>query len=218
MAVKIFFVSIALSILILAIGITPALALEDNQLLEDYLYQCPPSKKQILPVLKVLPFKVISDTISGVSATTPTIVIPYSPETFQWLGKNLEMAVLPNLRVCILGEKLKRFVLPTELESQFYIMAGIATLFSPCITERSHTKRLRCVHERTAQIDSLYVGQSLFLNRALIGSSSKLITLLEFWGVGHVTLFVVKRELTINLYLKRKIHSAYRLWMFVTAS
>ena len=167
MALKIFFVSIVLTIFMLAIGITPALASEDNQLLEDYLYECPPSKKQILPVLKVLPFKVISDTISGVSATTPTIVIPYSPETFQWLGKNLEMAVLPNLRVCILGEKLKRFVLPTELESQFYIMAGIATLFSPCITERSHTKRLRCVHEKTAQIDSLYVGQSTFLNRIM---------------------------------------------------
>ena len=167
MALKIFFVSIVLTIFMLAIGITPALASEDNQPLENYLYECPPSKKQLLPVLKVLPFKVISDTISGVSATTPTIVIPYSPETFRWLGKNLEMAVLPNLRVCILGEKLKRFVLPRSLESQFYIMAGIATLFSPCITERSHTKRLRCVHEKTAQIDSLYVGQATFLNRIM---------------------------------------------------
>jgi hypothetical protein len=62
------------------------------------------------------------------------------------LRNTLDMVVLPSREVCVLGEKVKNYILPEN--SQFETMLSIAAWCLPCISEAIHTKRRQCLKQR----------------------------------------------------------------------
>ena len=99
-------------------------------------YACPKPSNGVSSERAVYPFQ---DSL--------VLVEPASTRLF----KILQMVVLPSGEVCVLGKKLKNFILPEN--SQFEIMLIIAVWCSPCISETTHTKRNHCFTEKLIFIE-----------------------------------------------------------------
>ena len=115
----------------------------------NYNYACPKSPKFISPDISLSPFKVSSDPQSNRASEIPLVVAPISRRTF----KKLDMTVLPSREVCVVGKKLKNFVLPRK--SQFRIMVGIAIWFSPCLSLPTNTQRFHCMDQKVTAFESI---------------------------------------------------------------
>ena len=120
----------------------------------NYYYACPESPKFISPDITLSPFEVSSQKRSSDSQNNspreiPLVVAPISRRTF----KKLDMTVLPSREVCVVGKKLKNFVLPQK--SQFRIMVGIAIWFSPCLSLPTNTKRFHCMDQKVTAFQSI---------------------------------------------------------------
>ena len=114
-------------------------------------YACPKAPKFISPDITLSPFQVSSDSQNNSERELPLVVIPISRRTF----KTLDMHLLPSREVCILGNKLKNFVLPQN--SQFAIMVGIAIWFSPCLSQRTNEQRLDCIELKFKSFESVNI-------------------------------------------------------------
>lgn len=132
------------------------------------------SKKRISPEISLSPFQVTSDAQhvvgSGMRPEQPLTIFPVSVKAFSKLG----LEVLESREVCILGQKLKNIILPTDSSSQFEIMTGIAIWFSPCIQRTSH-EQTRCFTRQMKRFNAIDVNQVTSLHALL----SKLLEYIE---------------------------------------
>ena len=115
----------------------------------NYNYACPKSTKFISPDICLSPFEVSSDSQNNPARAIPLSDFHISRKTF----KKLDMTVLPSREVCIVGKKLKNFILPQN--SQFPIMVGIAIWFSPCLTLPTNTQRVHCMDQKVTAFQSI---------------------------------------------------------------
>ena len=117
----------------------------------NYYYACPKSSTFISPDITLSPFEVSSDSQNNSEREIPLVVAPISRRTF----KKLDMTLLPSREVCIVGKKLKNFILPQN--SQFRIMVGIAIWFSPCLSLPTNTQRFHCMDQKVKEFQSIYI-------------------------------------------------------------
>ena len=109
---------------------------------------CPITSRRISPEITDSPFLVGTDEVDHKgNKIEPMIVAPISRNLFN----KLQLVVLPNREICVLGEKIKSLRLPYQ--SEFEIMTGIAVWFSPCISRPTHVKRLECLNKKMKSIN-----------------------------------------------------------------
>ena len=118
---------------------------------KNYYYACPKSSKFISPDVTLSPFEVSSDSQNNSAREIPLAAFQISRRIF----KKLDMTVLPSREVCIVGKKLKNFILPQH--SQFRIMVGIAMWFSPCLTLPTNTQRVHCMDQKVTGFQSINI-------------------------------------------------------------
>ena len=112
---KIFTMSLKICITVVLLPSFLVFRNDANRLNGNNYYACPKSPKLISAVINLSPFQVSSDSRDNSARDIPLVVIPISRRTF----KKLDMTLLPSREVCVLGNKLKNFVLPEK--SQFAI-------------------------------------------------------------------------------------------------
>ena len=105
-------------------------------------YACPKSSNWVTPEMVLSPVEVALDSLNGGKTKKQFTVAPLLTR----LVENLEMVVLPSREVCVLGEKLKNYIMPEN--SQFEIMLSIAAWCLPCISEPIHTQRSHCLEQK----------------------------------------------------------------------
>jgi len=127
--------------------------------------ECPVSSKRISPDINNSPFLVGSDAVddSG-SHKEKLIVAPISIGIFM----KLELMLLPNRKVCVLGKKLKNLRLPYPLE--FEIMTGIAVWFSPGFSRPNNGKILECFDEKIKSIEAVNINHFKSLHDFLVSA------------------------------------------------
>ena len=122
-----------------------AIPVINRSLMKNYVgeEQCPFSSKYISPAINYSPFLVGTDGVDAqANGQKPVTIVPISTHIFQ----KLELVVLPNREICVLGEKLKNLRLPRD--SEFEVMVGIGIWFSPCVSKQTHAKRLKCFDKK----------------------------------------------------------------------
>ena len=109
---------------------------------------CPITSGRISPEITDSPFLVGTDAVDHKgNKDEPMIVAPISRNLFN----KLQLVVLPNREICVLGEKIKSLRLPYQ--SEFEIMTGIAVWFSPCTARPTHVKRVECLNKKMKSIN-----------------------------------------------------------------
>ena len=122
-----------------------AIPVINRSLMKNYVGEekCPFSSKYITPAINYSPFLVGTDGVEAQgNGQKPVTIVPISTQIFQ----KLELVVLPNREICVLGEKLKNLRLPRD--SEFEVMVGIGIWFSPCVSKQTHAKRLKCFDKK----------------------------------------------------------------------
>ena len=115
--------------------------------------ECPFSSKIISPAINYSPFLVGTDGVDAQgNGQNPVTIVPLSIHIF----RKLELVVLPNREICVLGEKLKSLRLPRD--SEFEVMTGIAIWFSPCVSRQTHAKRLKCFDRKMELANAMDVS------------------------------------------------------------
>ena len=132
-----------------------AIPVINRSLMKNYVGEekCPFSSKYITPAINYSPFLVGTDGVEAQgNGQKPVTIVPISTQIFQ----KLELVVLPNREICVLGEKLKNLRLPQD--SEFEVMVGIGIWFSPCVSKQTHARRLRCFDRKMEQAHALNVN------------------------------------------------------------
>ena len=111
---------------------------------------CPITSGRFSPEITDSPFLVGTDAVDRKGNKDETIIVaPISRNLFN----KLELVVLPNREICVLGEKINSLRLPYQ--SEFEIMTGIAIWFSPCTSRPTHVKRVECLNRKMKSINDV---------------------------------------------------------------
>ena len=132
-----------------------AIPVINRSLMKNYVgeEECPFSSKYISPAINYSPFLVGTDGVDAQgNGQKPVTIVPISTHIFQ----KLELVVLPNREICVLGEKLKNLRLPRD--SEFEVMIGIGIWFSPCVSKQTHAKRLKCFDRKMELANAMDVS------------------------------------------------------------
>ena len=116
--------------------------------IKNFQYECPKSSRRVPPKKTSSPFQAVLDDLNYDETKQQFAVPPVSTRLF----KILDMVVLPSREVCVLGEKLKNYLLPED--SQFEILLSIAAWCFPCMSDPIHTKRKHCFEQKLNSIGS----------------------------------------------------------------
>ena len=108
-------------------------------------YACP---KSVLPEIASSPFQFGPGSLNFGETKQHFSAPPVPP----MLLKVLDIVLLPSREVCVLGEKLKNYILPEN--SQHEILLSIAAWCIPCMSRPIHTKRSHCFEQQMSSIGS----------------------------------------------------------------
>ena len=112
-------------------------------------YTCPPYSKWVSPKIasSSVQARIISRNGDETKRTKQEFTFtPVSARLFNML----DMVALPSREVCVLGGKLKSYILPEN--TQFQSMLSIAVWCLPCLLEKIHTKRNHCLKQQLNSI------------------------------------------------------------------